>query len=93
MAKLDPVNKVPVLCVHGDVCSYTLQPLSSWPAGPGGRQQGWLWPQTSLCMAVLLGRDLYDVSTEMEGQTPSPGLMVVTRSQLSAEQRRNERRQ
>ncbi len=46
----------------------------------------------NLPVAVLLGRDLYDVSTEMEGQTPSPGLMVVTRSQ-SRRNGRNERRQ
>ncbi len=46
----------------------------------------------NLPVAVLLGRDLYDVSTEIEGQTPSPGLMVVTRSQLSrAEKERKER--
>ncbi len=45
----------------------------------------------NLPVAVLLGRDLYDVSTEMEGQTPSPGLMVVTRSQSSrAEKEREE---
>ena len=75
-AKLDAANKVPVLCVHGDVCSYPTAEVElvsgSW------RKKARVAVAPNLPVAVLLGRDAYSEEGEAE---VSQGLVAVTRSQ------------
>ena len=45
--KLDAENKVPMLCVHGNVCSYPTAQVEM-VSGHVGREPGWQWPPTFL---------------------------------------------
>ena len=85
-AKMDAGNKVSVLCVHGDVCSYPTTEVElvsgSW------RKKARVAVAPNLPVAVLLGRDVYN---EMAG-----GEEVVQRGSCSdalsdKESRRGER--
>lgn len=69
---IDSEQKVPVLCVHGDMCSY---PTAYVELGADGWKQ---WAQVvvapNLPVAVLLGRDVCQ-------DLVAKGLMVETRAQ------------
>ena len=86
-AKMDAGNKVPVLCVHGDVCSYPTAEVElvsgSW------RKKARVAVAPNLPVAVLLGRDVYN---EMAGKEEVvQGLVAVTRSQTKKAEEERER--
>ena len=87
--KLDPGNKVPVLCVHGDTCSYPTARVKltsgSWV------RDAEVAVAPNLPVAVLLGRDLYEVDVGGENDGCAQGLVAMTRSRSKMAEQQRER--
>ena len=77
-AKMDPSRKVPIQCVHGDVCSYPTA-VVKLAVGPWKKETR-VAVAPNLPVAVLLGRDTYECSSGGSQETVK-GLAVITRSQ------------
>lgn len=76
-AKVDPDHKVPVLCVHGDVCSYPTAEVHL-VVGPWEKKTR-VAVAPNLPVPVLLGRDIYQEDVDVTGE-PATELAVMTRS-------------
>lgn len=78
-AKMDPQCKVPVLCVHGDVCSYPTAEVELVSGDWKKKTRVVVAP--NLPVAVLLGRDTYQESlVDNSESAEGVGLMAATRS-------------